>query len=171
MKARHSKKNSRSTGRTIGAAAAELGLAPRVLEELMGKMVMDSADFVTGEGILTPTGFEKIRTSVEQTMQSAAAATVATAAVPVKADTQDLVHEDLRVARIFRGSPRVLAERSNGLEVVLQVKTSELLEVGMLLKGCEQGEMCWFYTGRLPRTTGERQLYFPERADPVSSHE
>ncbi len=164
MNSYSSRKN--STGRRVWSAesiARELGIPAAKIEAIARALFANDTEF-------SDKGKEAILHALERQM-GATTETKPASEADGKAKASDIVREDLRLVRIFRGSPRVLAERSNGNEVVLQVKTSEQLESGMVLKGCEQGEMCWFYTGRLPRISGERQLYFPARPETLSSHE
>lgn len=69
--------------------------------------------------------------------------------------------EDLRVTRANLNPRVALAERENGNEVQVMVRSTAFLKPGMVLRECiEEGVMGWVYLGRLPRTLGEQQHYF-----------
>lgn len=147
---------------TVDVVARELGVAAALVDELQRTVCNEATDFrhVHGVVVFTAAGVETVRRAIEGRMQAERSPTP-----PEKnsAEPATTGAEDLKLTRVFRWSTRLLAERANGLEVVLQVKSAKNLEAGMVLKDCRPGEFCWFYEGRLPRTLGERQLFYPER--------
>lgn len=139
------------------SAAAELGVSTDAVENAFAA-VCEEADCTPGaDGFvhLSSAAFEKIREHIAAQMRPQQDA------APSEAPQSTLHREDLRLTRVFRWSNNVLAERANGLEVVLAVRSNRHLEPGMILKGCIQDQMGWTYDGRLPRVLGERQLFFP----------
>lgn len=173
MKTVRAKKNPTRSGVvaaawTIERIANALGVAMEVIADLSCELCSAEVDVLTTERgpVFTQAGFEKIREAVERRMLTTPPAeTKPVAAEKKEPATSGLVRADLRVVRVFRGSPRLLANLPNGNEVVLIVRSSEQLQPGMVLPDCERGEMCWYFTGRLPRISGERQHYFPERKE------
>jgi hypothetical protein len=159
----------------LPALAAELGLAVDRVEHLAGLACVPGDDFTdTGDSAIefTVAGAKKIRDRVAEEMRDhvetkTPAATVAAATPAVPAPRT----EDLRLTRVFQWSKNVLAELPNRNEVVLSVKSAKFLMPGMVLRGCREGEGGWFYQGRLPRTLGERQMFFPGYVDPETKGE
>lgn len=143
--------------------AAELGVSTDAVEDAFATVCaeVDCIPGADGFVYLSEAGFEKIREHITAQMRPQPdAAPIAPPALS-EAPQSTLHREDLRLTRVFRWSNNVLAERSNGLEVVLAVRSNRHLEPGMILKGCIQDQMGWTYDGRLPRVLGERQLFFP----------
>jgi hypothetical protein len=147
---------------TAANVSRELGLAVVVVEGLRTAHCTAAGDLTTvrGQVVFTAAGLKKIQSAVAQGMSTTPAVVAQAPRRPTPAPST-LPTEDLTIARIFRGSPRVLANRPNGNEVVLQVKTAELLKPGMVLTDCQHGGMGWYYHGKLPRVIGEQQFYFP----------
>lgn len=144
----------------LPALAAELGLAADRVEQLAGIVCVPGDDFTdAGEIVFTESGAKKIRDRVTEDMREQAAPVAPRPPAPIST----LHREDLKLTRVFRWSANVLAETTTGLEVVLTVRSSRHLEPGMVLRNCIRGELGWTYEGKLPRTIGERQLYFPPK--------
>jgi len=142
--------------------AAEFGVGESVVHAAAAAVGWASIDSDTPAGIQTPLGpnFAKIREQITAQMQGAKAAAQTGRPAGAAAATQPH-REDLRLTRVFRWSNNILAERANGLEVVLHVRNNRHLEAGMVLRQCIEGPMGWTYEGRLPRVIGERQLFYP----------
>lgn len=138
---------------TAARLAEQLGVTVEVVEQLQGSVCVPGKDFVDAAGVavLTASGMEKIRARLREESP---------ADQPAKPAPQ---RADLRITRVYRWSRNVLAETSAGLKVVLSVRSIAHVEAGMVLRDCIRGEMGWTYEGRLPRTIGERQLYFPPK--------
>jgi hypothetical protein len=156
---------------SAAALAHEIGVAVADVDELSVLVCVYPTDLVFDRGstttLITATGAEKIRSAVAAEMrpgpprpaaQKAGAPSVTAPPEPFPAGPH---REDLRLTRVFSGSKNILAERANGLEVVLTVRATTHLAPGMVLRDCIRGEMGWSYEGRLPRIVGERQLFFP----------
>lgn len=153
----------------LPALAAELGLAVDRVEQLAGLACVPGDDFTdAGEStiLFTTAGAKKIRDRVAEEMRDQVDPKTPAPAASVTSVSPAPKTEDLRLTRVFRWSQNVLAELPNGNEVVLSVKSSKFLMPGMLLRSCREGEGGWFYQGRLPRTLGERQMFFPGYVDP-----
>ena len=148
---------------TLANVARDLGVAVGVIERAAARHCTEPGDTsdVRGVFVFTPSGLQKIRAGIGAGMAPAPVAATLRAKQP-SAEASTLPTMDLTVTRIFRDSPRVLANLPNGNEVTLQVKTSALLRPGMVLAGCQFGGMGWFYYGRLPRVVGECRDYFPQ---------
>jgi hypothetical protein len=150
---------------TVPGLARELGVAEARVELLLGSICEAGADFDDEHGtvLFTYAGAQKIRAAIEEQMVTerdvlAAEREPQDATAPAAGSPR---REDLTLTRVFRWSTNVMAERANGLEVVLRVKSIAHLQQGMVLKACIEGLFGWTYEGRLPRTIGERQHYFP----------
>lgn len=139
--------------------ARDLGVAAVIVRELEPQLD-PTCDLRTVRRVtvFTESGRAKLRAMVELRMAAEKNPPGQAAAAP----TAERPREDLKVTRVFNWSPRLLCVRENGLEVVLQVKSQKHLQPGMVLKECICGEGCWFYYGSLPRSIGERQLFFPK---------
>lgn len=154
---------------TAERVARDLGVALELVTELQFTALVLGTDLVLVRGILiyTEQGRETMRRAIETRMlaeKKPLAATVLATGTPPAGPAP--IEEDLTITRVFPWSTRLLANRANGLEVVLQVRTQKHLAAGMLLSGCVCGEMCWFYYGRLPRASGEAQLFYPKPSKP-----
>lgn len=150
---------------TAATIARELGVP---LELLL--------DVSNGNTTFTQQGRDELQAAIEARMAAeklppAAAAEFPAASTSPAPAAADLVKEDLTLSRVFGWSTKVLANRTNGLEVVLQVKASRFLKPGMVLRECVQGESGWFYYGRLPRVVGEGQLFYPQPKQPEAAAE
>jgi hypothetical protein len=151
-------------GHTTASLARELGVAWDHVDRVRGETCVAGLDFdEVGEPsllVFTESGAEKIRQGVAAQMVNTPPPP--TVPAPAAESAQAGLHrEDLRLTRVFRWSANLMAVRANGLEVVLTVKTNQHLQAGMVLRGCIEGATGWTYEGRLPRSLGERQLYFP----------
>jgi hypothetical protein len=156
---------------TAARLSEQLGVAVDEVEQLQASICVAGEDFVDAAGVavLTATGLKKIRARVQEDQLAAVPMPAPLAELPsgrgIEVDYGAPVppthREDLRLTRVFRWSTNVLAETAAGLEVVVRVRAIAHLEAGMVLPACIRGEMGWTYEGRLPRTIGERQLYFP----------
>jgi len=148
---------------TIANVARDLGVSGAAIERASLQYCTPGSDTsdVRGVFVFTAAGLQKIRAGIGAGMAPAPVAATLRAKQP-SAEASTLPTMDLTVTRIFRDSPRVLANLPNGNEVTLQVKTSALLRPGMVLAGCQFGGMGWFYYGRLPRVVGECRDYFPQ---------
>lgn len=151
---------------TVDVVARQLGVPVAAVKAFVRSadtpIGPDDFRIVLGVEVFTASGIDKIRHALEDQMQAERSPSPSEKKLPVDAGADGA--EDLTLTRVFRWSKRVLADRPNGLEVVLEVKSAKNLQPGMVLKACRPGEFCWFYEGRLPRTLGERQLFFPSRA-------
>lgn len=153
---------------TPAALAAELGLAVDQVEQLVGETCVAGEDFndIAGETVFTVAGLQRIRARIQEQMLGTV---TPSAAGPTGADnvvdfgTPPLRREPLKLTRVFPWSTNLLADRENGLEVVVSVRNATHLKPGMVLEDCAQGDTGWFYDGRLPRTIGEEQLYYPAK--------
>lgn len=147
----------RATAGGVSAAslARELGVALEVILEI-------------GQGKTYFTAVERavVQATVEQRML--AGKIPLPAAAPVDPEATPAATEDLTLTRVFPWSKNLLANRANGLEVVVQVASSRFLQAGMVLEACTKSEMGWAYYGRLPRVIGEAQLFFPKRKPPTN---
>lgn len=147
---------------TVPCVARDLGVPVEFVQELFETQCTAGEHFlfVRGTPVFNEAGIARIRAGIEANMRGTAAA-AGEAVKPTAPAVPAAVGEDLRLTRVFRWSTNVLAERPNGNEVVVKVKDVTHLEAGMVLAGCVEGESAWFYMGRLPRSIGQRQLYFP----------
>jgi hypothetical protein len=154
---------------TSSRLAAELGVDDAHVEDLQASICIAGEDFVdsASAAVFTASGVKKIRDRVHEEQLGAPPPPPpgykAAPPAPVDYGPSPVHREDLRLTRVFRWSTNVLAETSAGTEVVLRVRSIAHLEAGMVLRACIRGEMGWTYDGRLPRTLGERQLYFPPK--------
>ncbi len=151
---------------TVERVAAALGVAANYVEMLRLTRCEADTDFcdVDGAALLTEAGAEKIRAIVDEGMRATAPDVLMmplVRSVATDAPRPAPQREDLRLTRVFRWSANILAELPNGREVVLTVRSNRHLQTGMVLRGCIKGDLGWTYEGRLPRSIGERQLYFP----------
>lgn len=143
---------------TVERVARDLGVAVDLVAELLEARCDPASDFTTvrGVAVVTEAGLPKIRALVEAQMSAQAPE-----ARPAQPKAREPEGEDLTITRVWPWSRNVTAERENGTEVTVVVKSVAHLQAGMVLPGCVKGEMSWFYYGRLPRVIGERQLFFP----------
>lgn len=154
---------------TVQRVAADLGVPVDAVVALLASDCTAALHFTEVRGVLifTEAGVAHVRATIEARMR-ADVASANLAEEPAPHAEQTSLTEDLRVSRVFPWSGgkkttslNVLAERPNGNEVVLVVKDVTHLEAGMVLAGCVRGENAWYYMGRLPRSFGQRQLFFP----------
>lgn len=154
---------------TVSRVADDLGVPIDAVVALLAGQCSRAVHFteVRGSVVFTESGVAHVRAAIEARMRADVEA-LDVAQNPVPAAAQTSQTEELKVTRVFpwaaakkTTSSNVLAERANGNEVVLVVRDVTHLQPGMVLAGCVRGENAWYYMGRLPRSGGERQLFFP----------
>lgn len=155
---------------TDDVVAGELGVAVELIATLRGSACSaQDVSEVRGVPVFTLQGRETIRRAIEERLRAeklppGTAGERALGFSPARAALVEPVKADLTVTRVIGTSTQLLAQLPNGNEVPLRVRKSDNLRPGMVLRDCVQDDMGWTYHGRLPRTFGERQLFFPRPA-------
>lgn len=155
------------------ASAENSVLTPIALAHELGVSASAVMDFMRVEGVhrLDEVGAGKIRALVAASLAADAAQEgggdrppVAVAGPKSSPEGQDSRAVDLRVTRVMLSKRTVLAQHPNGNEVICAVRTTEHLKAGMILRDCQpNGDwQSWAYQGRLPRSMGDMQNFYPQ---------